>query len=110
MKTAKEMLDSVAGFALKMEWIIGTSLVIFWFTIAVVGFAFVFEYFHSRSLQRHRAILEDEYERALIYHKAREKEKELEQRQAILEETDREYMDAIRAQEIIEELEKGNIK
>ena len=93
-----------------MEWIFLFGIGIFWFTLSICAIAFILEYFHNRSLRRHQATMEDEYTEHSRIQAAREEELAKEQRQAILEETDREYMDVMRAEEIIRELEKGNMK
>lgn len=93
-----------------MEWIFLFGIGIFWFTLSICMIAFILEYFHNRSLRRHQAMMEDEYTKHSRIQAAREEELAKEQRQAILEETNREYMDVMRAEEIMRELEKGNIK
>jgi len=87
-----------------MEWIFLFGIGIFWFTLSICAIAFILEYFHNRSLRRHQARMEADYERELIWQTARDEEKKKEQRQAILEESDREYMDVMRAEEIVKSL------
>ena len=89
-----------------IEWLISIFWVLAFFVIAYVTIYNL----HERSQRLRRLRLEADYAREADYQRARKKAKELEQRQAILEETNREYMDAIRAEEIIKELENGEAK
>jgi len=79
--------------------------------IAAIGIAAItvifltIVYFHDKSLRKRQLIMSVDYEREYAWQKARDEELAMEQHNARLDEINRDYLDAIKAIEIMEELE-----